>query len=166
MKKVLLHLTGKERKILNSKRKEKLSQRVRNRVEILLASDKEKSNNEIMDFLGISQQTILNVKIKYLKEGLEKALGENSRSGRPIKYGVDSETELTAIVCSAPPQGRDHWTAELLMKEMSSKVKGCEKISDGQIRLMLKKMIINHGKLNPGALGKLMQNIGNECIAF
>lgn len=166
MKKVVIHLKDRERKILNSKRKEKLSQRERNRVEVLLASDKGKSNDEIMDFLGIAQQTILNIKIKYLREGLEKALGEKKRSGRPVQYGIDSETELTALVCSVPPQGRDHWTAELLMKEMSSRVKGCEKISDGQIRIMLKKMIIGRGRLNPGALGRLMKNIGNGCTAL
>lgn len=166
MKKVVIRLKGKEREFLNNKRKEKLSQRIRNRVEILLASDKGKSNDEIMDFLGIAQQTILNVKTKYLKEGLENALEEKRRSGRPVEYGIKCETELTAIVCSNPPAGRDHWTAELLMKEMRVRVEGCEEISDGKIRLMLKKMIINHGRLNPGALGELMKNIESECIAF
>lgn len=165
MKKVVVNLKKSERLLLNQKRKETLSQRIRNRIEILLQSDKGKSNDEIVEYLGIAKQTILNTKLNYLRHGFDRSLVEASRSGRPVTYGVDAQTELTAIACSEPPKGRDHWTAELLMEEMKATAKGCEKISDEQVRLMLKKMIVSPGKLKSGVLEKLTRNTGRECIA-
>lgn len=165
MKKIIVDLADKERAFLKEKRREVLTARVRNRIDILLLSDQGKTNEEIIDHLAVFPQMIWSTKLKYRDHGLAAALSEKRRSGRPVKYGIDSETELTALACTDPPLGRDHWTAELLMEKMRETVKGCRGISDEQVRLMLKKTIVNLGKSKSGVLARLMKNTGIGCTA-
>ena len=84
------------------------------RCRILLLADKGKTDQEISDALGICLATIFNIRRRYCKQELERAIGEAARSGQPPKFGGKSMAKITAIACSKPPEGRARWSLRLL----------------------------------------------------
>ncbi|MDP2676658.1 MAG: helix-turn-helix domain-containing protein [bacterium] len=146
MPKLEIKLTARAKKFLVAKRREeKLSKRFRDRIEILLLSDKGRSNEDITDILQTTNDTIWRVRKRYLEEGMESAISEKPRSGQPEKYNMAVETELTAIACSDAPEGRKRWTLELLAKHLRDSVNGCETINRETVRLILKKTNVSLG---------------------
>lgn len=122
----------------------KRSKREFDRCNILLLLNKGKKDSEIEDFLGVSRITIWRTRRRYLEQGVERALEEESRSGQPRKYGMNHETEIIALACSDPPAGRARWTLELLTEQLA-KQKGMETINRESIRLILKKTNASRG---------------------
>lgn len=154
MKKIVVHLSEEEIKTLKTiKKRKKLSQRERNRIEILLLCHRGKPEKEIADFLDVTADTIWRVKKRHSKEGMESAIREKPRSGQPKKYSTNHETELVSIACSEAPEGNAQWTLGLLQEKMRS-VQGCETINKETIRLILKKTNVNLGSKRCGALAK------------
>lgn len=86
------------------------------RCRILLLADKAKgkTDKEISDALGVCLATIFNIRRRYCKEGLERAIGEAERSGQPPKFKGKTMAKITAIACSKPPKGRARWSLRLL----------------------------------------------------
>jgi putative transposase len=121
-----------------------LSVRRYNRINILLLLHKGKRTSEIEDFLQVDRITVWRTKSRYLELGVEAAIEEEARSGQPIKYTSDHETELAAMACGPCPQGRKRWTVRLLTESIKSKP-GFEKISRESVRLVLKKMNVSLG---------------------
>jgi len=55
------------------------------------------------------------IKRRFFSGGLETALYDRPRSGRPVtKMTGDVEAHLIALTCSDPPEGQDRWTLRLL----------------------------------------------------
>lgn len=131
--------------LTNKKNTERLSKRVRNRIDILLLSQKGKKVQEIAEFLPTTPDTIWRTKKKYVEKGIEYALSEKSRPGQPLKYDIRKETEIIATACTQPPQGRTRWTLELLTERARKTIKGCRTINRESIRLMLKKTNVSLG---------------------
>ena len=129
---------------LRSYKEGKRSLREYNRLNILLLLDKGKKTGEIEDFLGIDRITIWRVKKKYLKQGVEKALEEEARTGQPAKYSTDQHAELAALACGPCPAGRRRWTVRLLTEELKKR-KGFETVNRESVRLGLKKMNVSLG---------------------
>jgi transposase len=145
MKSIGIKLTRKEIKFLRKYKKSDIrSEREYNRANILLLLHKGKKDSEIEDFLEVERTTIWRTKQKYLREGLEKALQENERSGQPVKYGTRQETEVIATACSKPPEGRARWTLELLTNSLKVK-ENLTTINRESIRLILKKTNVSLG---------------------
>lgn len=145
MKRIEVKLTQKEIIFLHEfKKTDYRSEREYNRANILLMLNKGKKDSEIIDFLEVDRATIWRTKQKYLKEGLEKALQENKRSGQPAKYGAKEKAEVIATACSGPPEGRSRWTLELLSDRLKGK-EGLSTINRETIRLILKKTNVNLG---------------------
>lgn len=115
-----------------------------NRANILLLLDKGKKAIEIADFLDVGRNTVSRTKGKFLRKGLEAALGEQDRPGQPQKYTQTEQAEVIALACSDPPEGRQRWTLQLLTKEARKRA-GLEGISQESVRLMLKKTNVNLG---------------------
>lgn len=86
------------------------------RCRILLLADKAKgkTDEEISDALGVCLSTVCNVRRRYSKGGLERAINEMARPGQPPKFGGKVAAKITAIACSKPPEGRARWTLSLL----------------------------------------------------
>jgi len=146
MKSLAIHLTPKDKRFLEVKKKTgKLSMRMRNRIEILLLAHRKKSVRTITDLLRITADTVWRTKKRYQQGGISAALEEKSRSGQPRKYTVCQETELVAYACSSPPKGRKRWTLGLLSEQMRQYTKGCRTINRESIRLMLKKTGVSLG---------------------
>jgi len=146
MKKYVVKLTPQQRKKLLaivSKGKNKAS--VIRRAHILLKSDEGKTDQEIVEILYSSEDTVSRTRLKFYEEGLEAALEDKPHPGSESKLDDGQEAYLVALACSDPPVGRKRWTLELLAKQMI-KDGMVEGISPETIRLMLKKTNSNLGE--------------------
>jgi len=74
----------------------------------------------------------------YLQGGLNLAVFDVARSGRPKQYDTDAEARVTALACSQPPQGRQRWTI-LQLEEAARQEAGLGTVSRETVRRMLKK---------------------------
>jgi transposase len=108
------------------------------RANILLVANKGEKDTRIAEILSTHRQTVWRIKKRYIEEGLKSALKDKPRSGQPKKYEIKHETEIAAIACTAPPEGRKKWTLELLQEELRTR-EGFETINRESIRLILKK---------------------------
>jgi hypothetical protein len=68
--------------------------------------------------LQIHPRTVSRTCQRYVAEGLDAALYDRPRSGHPLEITGEVEAKLTMLACSAPPDGRDHWTLRLLADRM------------------------------------------------
>ncbi|HXG63943.1 MAG TPA: helix-turn-helix domain-containing protein [Blastocatellia bacterium] len=88
--------------------------------------------------LQVTTATVYNLKHRYLAEGLEAALYDKPRSGRPVEIAGSQRAKITALACSAPPEGRARWTLRLLAGE-AVELGHCQHLSHTQARKLLKK---------------------------
>lgn len=143
--KAKLTLSKREREYLRTfKKSGEHSLREFNRANILLFLDKGITVSEIANLLEVDRTSIWRIKNRYLEQGLEVSLAEDSRSGQPIKYTVLHEAELIALACGPVPEGRRRWTIRLLVEELNKR-KGFETITYGSIRTLLKKTNLSLG---------------------
>jgi transposase len=111
---------------------------------ILLLADTaaagEHSDNDIVAALGVGICTVGRVRQRLVTAGLQAALNPRPQPQRPdkIKIKGDIEQQLIQLACSDPPEGRCHWTLQLLADELV--VLGLvEDISTETVRQALKK---------------------------
>src|SRR5438105_1482969 len=123
---------------------------------ILLLADTapgpERSDPDIVDALGTSVRTVERVRQRLVTEGLQAALNPRPQPTRPAKIKIkgDVEQQLVQLACSDPPQGRCHWTLQLLADELV--VLGlAEAISTEPVRQALKKTTSGPGSSRLGA---------------
>src|ERR1044071_2054654 len=76
------------------------------------------SNRTIGEDLLVSARTVSRVRQRFVGEGLQAALGECERSGRPTEIDGEAEAKLVMLACSQPPEGRSRWTLQLLADRM------------------------------------------------
>jgi transposase len=84
------------------------------RARILLLAHSGHSDPAIAEEVGVCLATVFNIRRRYCQEGLQAVLTERARPGQPRKLDGPGEAHLTAIACSAAPDGRVRWTAQLL----------------------------------------------------
>src|SRR3989344_2015391 len=74
----------------------------------------------------INRSTVKDIRERFDEGGLDRALYDAPRPGQPPKLDDKAEAHLVALACSDAPEGRDHWTLELLQKQMikDKKVEG------------------------------------------
>ncbi len=110
-----VRLTNKVCKVLQemvSKGKEKA--RTLTRCRILLLADKGESDSGIIKALGITRNTIRQIRQRYIKEGVSAAIHERPRPGAPNKFSGKQMAQITALACSKAPEGRSRWSLRLL----------------------------------------------------
>ena len=124
------------------------SARVQTRARILLLSDqsqsKQKKTEEIASALMCSLPTITSIRKKFVEGKLENALYDKARPGATPKITGEIEAQLTMLACSAPPEGRAHWTLQLLADKLVE-LKLLDSISDVAVMKRLKKMNLSLG---------------------
>jgi len=96
------------------------------------------SNRTIGEDLLVSARTVSRVRQRFVGEGLQAALGERERSGRPTEIDGEAEAKLVMLACSQPPEGRSRWTLQLLADRMVA-LGYTEHISDTWVLKLLKK---------------------------
>jgi transposase len=89
-----------------------------NRAHILWCLDQGVPEAQIMTVLGIGRTALWRTRAAYLQGGLELALFDRARPGRPSKYGQEVQTEVTALAGSQAPSGRARWTMAELEQAM------------------------------------------------
>jgi hypothetical protein len=99
---------------------------------------------QIMAVLGLGRTAVWRTRSAYLQGGVELAVFDVSRSGRPAQYDTDAEARVTALACSAPPRGRQRWTL-VELERAARKEPGLGGLSRETVRRMLKKTISNPG---------------------
>lgn len=90
-----------------------------NRAKVLVLADENQSrggrtDKEIAEKLDIGMATVERTRRKYVEEGLEEALKEKSRKGRPPKITGEERAKITALACSEPLEGYGSWSLRLL----------------------------------------------------
>jgi transposase len=145
MRQTELRLNKKDRQLIASFRAKGLHlAREVNRAHILAALDRGLSEAQIMDVLGVGRTVIWRTRAAYLQGGLEFALHDEARPGKPRQYDTDVEAQITALACSAPPTGATRWTLVLLEQAAQSQA-GIGPISRETIRRLLKKTASSRG---------------------
>ena len=145
MRQTELHLTDEDRKLIESYRTKGLHHvREVNRAHILSALDRGIPEAQIMEVLSVGRTALWRTRGAYLEGGVEYAVCDVARSGKPREYDTDVEAQITALACSEPPEGAKHWTLELL-EQAAQEQEAIGSISRETIRRMLKKTASNHG---------------------
>jgi len=145
MRQTELSLSKKDRKALEELRGKGLHMaREINRAHILTALDRKVPEYQIMAVLGVGRTAIWRTRAAYLQGGLEFALHDAPRSGKPKQYQTDDEAQVAALACSAPPKGATRWTVALLT-EAARNHPAMAGISRESVRRFLKKTASSPG---------------------
>ena len=111
--------------------------RVVRRALILLKSEAGLTDLQIVEHVGCGERTVRNVRKRFCTEGLERAIYESPRSGRPSDFTPRQRQKVVAMACTAPPEGRARWTLELIC-EHAVKRGVVSAISKSEVSLWLK----------------------------
>jgi len=122
---------------------------------VLLLADshgEDRSDDDIVADLSTSLRTVARVRHSFVTHSLLAAIDRKSQPPRPdkVKSKGDLEQRLIQLACSDPPQGRCHWTLQLLADELV--VLGLvDAVSTETVRQALKKTTSTLGSAKLGA---------------
>jgi transposase len=117
-----------------------------------IATGQGHTDDDIVAALGTGLRTVERVRKRLVTEGFGAALNPRPQPARPNKIKIKDalEQKLVELACSDPPQGRCHWTLQLLADRLV--VLGLlDTVSVETVRQALKKTILNHGSWRLGA---------------
>lgn len=148
-KKHVVRLTENQRSDLEGRFAGPLTLRQRNRVQVLLRADAGDTDADIADDLGITTNTVANVRKRFAAEGLDAALTEKPRSGGPAVLDGKAEAVVIALACSPAPDGRAVWTAGMLANRLVE-LRVVASVSEDTILRVLKKATSSRGRRRVG----------------
>lgn len=108
------------------------------RARVLLLADEGKKDQEIVERVEVSVGTVERIRKRYVQAGLEAAINEKPRSGRPIGISAQTRAKVTALACTKAPEGRSKWTLRLLADKVVE-LEYIDSISYQSVRNILKK---------------------------
>lgn len=145
MRQTELSLNRRDRRIVDEFRSKGLHMaREFNRAHILAALDRKMPEQLIMEVLNVGRTAVWRTRAAYLQGGLDFALHDEARPGKPKQYEAGAEAQVTALACSDPPPGAQRWTVALLT-EAARRHPQMKTISRETIRRILKKTSSNPG---------------------
>lgn len=145
MRQTEMHLTNEDRSTIDEIRSKGVHQsREINRAHVLSCLDRGIPEAQIMAVLGIGRTALWRTRSAYVQGGVDLAVFDVARSGRPCQYDTDAEARVTALACSTPPKGRQRWTI-MELERAARQEPGLGSVSRETIRRMLKKTISSHG---------------------
>jgi len=145
MRQTELHLTDEDRSVVDEIRSKGSHQsREVNRAHVLSSLDRGVPETQIMAVLGMGRTAVWRTRAAYLQGGVELAVFDVARSGRPRQYDTDDEARVTALACSAPPAGRQRWTL-VQLERAARQEPGMGHVSRETVRRMLKKTTSSRG---------------------
>ena len=112
--------------------------RVQTRARILLLLHRGRTPDAVASALAVGVATVFNVKRRYLGGGLASALHDKPRSGKPARISGVARAKITALACSAAPEGHARWTLRLLA-DKAVEFGLVEAISHNTVKEVLKK---------------------------
>lgn len=134
-----LNITKKDqRKLKELSQSGTLKARKLNRCRILSLKSQGKTLDEIAAMLKMSKVTVNEICKRYEHEGLEAALNERPRSGKPSIFDGKQKAKITALACSKAPEGHSQWSLRLLA-DKAVELEFVESISHTDVGRILKK---------------------------
>jgi transposase len=116
------------------------------------------TDEQISEALEVSTSTLVRVRRTFAEQGLHAALTRRSLSRtRPRRLDGEQEAHLIALACSAPPDGRDHWSLRLLADRLVT-LEVVEEVSHETVRHVLKKT-----RLLSLAKAAVVHPAGSQC---
>lgn len=124
-----------------------ISVRKLNRIKILMLADEaheqgRQTDQAIAEKLEVSPATVGRVRRRYAEAGVDVAINEQERSGRPPGISGVERASITALACSPPPDGYAHWSLRLLA-DKAVELELVERISFSAVGKILKKTLSN-----------------------
>jgi len=154
MKLYRVDLTEAERTtLLGLIQKGKAAARKVRRAHLLLLAAEGKTDRQIGEALHTGAATVERLRQRFVEEGLEAALAEKPRPGAKRKLDGKQEAFLVALTCSTPPEGRRHWTMQLLANRLVE-LGVVESLSDETVRRLLKQTTSSPGSSRVGVCPK------------
>jgi len=101
-------------------------------------------SGEIAQILQVDPKTVANVGNAYREAGLEAALFDEERTGRPIDFDDRERSRIVAMVCSDPPHGYYRWTLDLIAEEAQKR-----ELIEGSISRETVRVILQEHDLKP-----------------
>ena len=145
MRQTELHLSDKDRSVVEEIRSKGVHHsREVNRAHVLSCLDRGVPEAQIRSVLGIGRTALWRTRLAYLQGGVELAVFDVERSGRPPQYDTDAEARVSALACSAPPGGRRRWTL-VELERLARQEPGLSHVSRETVRRMLKKTTSSPG---------------------
>ena len=145
MRQTELNLSEEDRSVIEAIRSKGMHQaREVNRAHVLSSLDRGIPEAQIMAVLGIGRTAVWRARAAYLQGGVELAVFDVARSGRPRQYDTNDEAHVTALACSTPPEGRQRWTM-VELERAARQEPGMGTVSRETVRRMLKKTISSPG---------------------
>lgn len=139
MTKRQVQLTDEQRqRLVDITSKGKVAVRMFKRSQVLLLSEQGYKDQDIAERVGVSVATVERTRQKFVQQGLDAAITEKPRPGQQRLLDGKTEAFLIATACSDAPDGRAHWTMQLLAERLVALNK-VESISDETVRRILKK---------------------------
>lgn len=145
MRQTQLHLTEQDRAVVEEIRSKGMHHaREVNRAHVLSSLDRGVSDAQISAVLGLGRTALWRTRLAYLQGGVDLAVFDVARSGRPHRYDTNAQAQVTALACTPAPQGRARWT--IVELERAARLEpGLANMSRETIRRMLKKTTSNRG---------------------
>ena len=103
------------------------------------------TDERIREALEVGNFMVEHARRAFVKESLEAALSRKKQERPPNqKFDGVKEAHLITLACSAPPDGRERWTLQLLADRMV-RLKHFQSISHEAVRQTLKKTKLSRG---------------------
>lgn len=149
-KKYGVRLTADQRAHLEVQFAKPRTLRQRKRIQVLLRADRGDTDQDIADDLGITTNTVANIRRRFATAGCQAALTDKPRCGGPAKLDGKAQAMVVALACSPAPAGRTTWTAKLLAHRLVE-LQVVETVSEDTILRVLKKATSSPGRRKAGA---------------
>jgi putative transposase len=109
--------------------------RVIRRANILLMIHRGLSRLEIVKASGIGVATVGRIKRSFLTAGLQAAIFDGVRTGRPLVFGEAAQKKILALSRRKPPRGKRRWSLSLLIQHFQ----GTRKPTKNTVSLLLRR---------------------------
>ncbi len=130
------------------------------RARILLLADEASPEGRrpdwhIAEVVGLSERQVVRIRQQFVREGTA-VLERKPRAGNAPKLDGKAEAQLVTLCCSAPPDGQQRWTLQLLCDEMS-RLQIVESVCRETVRRCLKKTNSSRGAANDSAFPRRIE---------
>jgi putative transposase len=124
--------------------------RTQTRARVLDLLHRGRHPNSVAETLRVSGAAVFNIKRRYLEAGLDAALFDQPRPGRPPTIDGKMRAQITALACSRAPEGHAGWRLRLLA-DKAVELGFVASISHTGIRKLLKKTASSRTSTSSGA---------------
>jgi len=138
------------------------------RAKILLMADEAHpdggyTDGQIAEEVGLCERQVVRIRQRFVQAGGPPALGRALRrdAGIPRVFHGKAEAHLVTLACSTPPEGRDHWTMQLLCDELK-RLEIVTSVCCETVRRTLKKTGCSLGKANASASPKRTDRVSSR----